>query len=87
MSIEHRAGSAHVRPQAGLAVETTGLEEARQRMLVIDVEPDKLVHREAPVLVGHGAFKQPRIYAPPGGSGFIVSIGFSGGMALLMWEP
>ena len=32
-----------------------------QRMLVIDVEPNKLVHREPPVQVSHGAFKYPRI--------------------------
>ena len=39
----------------------TGLGNTGQRMLVIDVEPNKLVHRESPVQVTHGAFKRPRI--------------------------
>ena len=39
----------------------TGLDNTDQRMLVIGVEPNKLVHREPSGQVSHGAFKRPRI--------------------------
>ena len=48
-------------PQLPVAVGLTGLDNTGQRMLVIDVEPNKLVHRDPPVQVGHGVFKRPRI--------------------------
>ncbi len=44
-------------------------------MLVLDVEPNKLVHREPPVQVGRGALKRAESYPLPGGPGFIVSVG------------
>ncbi len=55
------SASLRVGPQLPLTIGLTGLDNAGRRMLVIDVEPNKLVHREPPVQVGHGAFKQPRI--------------------------
>ena len=48
-------------PQLPVAVRLTGLDNTGQRMLVIDVEPSKLVHREPPMQVSHGAFKRLRI--------------------------
>ena len=55
---------------------TVSVDDARLLMLVIDVEPNKLVHRQPPVQVGHGAFKRDReSYPLPGGSGFIVFVG------------
>ena len=51
----------YVGPLLPEAVGLTGMDEARQRLLVLDVEPDKLVHREPPVQVDHGAFKRARI--------------------------
>ncbi len=44
-------------------------------MLVIDVEPNKLVHREPPVQWVMGRSNDPESYPLPGGSGFIVSVG------------
>ena len=65
--------SLRIDPQLPVAVGLTGLDNTSQRMLVIDVEPNKLVHREPPVKEGHGAFKRPQILPAAGGSGFIVS--------------
>ena len=53
--------SARVGRQLSVAVGLTGLDDTGHRMLVIDVEPNKLVHREPPVPVCHGAFKRARI--------------------------
>ncbi len=43
------------------AVGLAGLDNTGHRMHVIDVEPNKLVHREPPLEVGHGAFERTRI--------------------------
>ena len=51
----------HVGPQLPVAVGPTGLDEARWGVLVVDDEPNELVHCEPAVQVGHGAFKRPRI--------------------------
>ncbi len=55
-----RSASLRIGPQLPAAVGPTGLDEARRRVRVIDVEQHRLVHREPPVQVGHGAFKRPR---------------------------
>ena len=53
--------SLRVGPQPPVAVGLTGLDNTGQRMVVNDVEPNKVVYREPAVQVGHGAFRRPRI--------------------------
>lgn len=55
LSLCHKPFSkcAHLGPQLGVTIGPTCLGEARQRMLVIDVEPNRLVHRKPAVQVGH----------------------------------
>lgn len=51
----------HVGPQLPVALGLTGLDKRGQRMLVNDVEPNKVVRYEPPVQVSHVAVKQPRM--------------------------
>lgn len=56
---------AHVGPQLLAAVGLTGLYNTGLRMLVIDVERNKLIHREPPGQIRHGLLKRSRMLPAP----------------------